>query len=77
KEGKADFTLTGGANKLAIRVDGFTSPAPIKLYEWSGDQFVPVDQGMHGNDWYQCHDAGSEFGFIFLAQPGKRYKVTQ
>lgn len=75
---EADFTLTGGANKLAVRVDGFASPAPIKLSEWSGDHFVPVDQGVHGNDWYQCHEDGSGgFGFIFLAEPGTRYRITQ
>lgn len=72
--GTADFTLTGGENKLAVRVDGFGSPAPIRLYEWAGDQFVRADQG---NDWYQCHEAGSGFGFIFLAEPGTRYRITQ
>jgi hypothetical protein len=77
KVGKADFTLTGGVNKMAVRVDGFTSPAPIKLEEWADDQFVPVDRGVHGNDWYQCHQAGTGFGFIFLAEPGNRYRVTQ
>ena len=74
---EAEFTLTGGENKLAVRVDGFASPSPIKLYEWAGDHFVPVDQGVHGNDWYQCHQGGSGFGFIFLAEPGKRYRVAQ
>ena len=76
--GEADFTLTGGANKLAVTVNGFDSPAPIKLYEWSGGHFARIDQGVHGNDWYQCHEDGSGgFGFIFLAQPGKRYRLTQ
>jgi hypothetical protein len=74
----AEFRLTGGRNKLAVKVEGFTSPAPIGLYERFGVDFRPVNQGVHGNDWYQCYpDARGAFGFMFLIEPGKTYRVTQ
>lgn len=74
--GKAEFRLTGGTNKLAVGVDGFPTPDPIKLYRRVGDGYRPVEQGVHGNDWYQCHEDGAGgYGFIFLAEPGAEYKV--
>ncbi len=76
--GKAEFTLTGGINKIAVRVDGFPSAKPISLYERIGEQYIPVSQGVHGNDWYQCHaDGKGGYGFIFLARPGRTYRVMQ
>lgn len=76
--GKAEFTLTGGRNKIAVRVDGFKTKKPMSLHERVAGKYVRVNQGLHGNDWYQCHeDGGGGFGFIFLAEPGKAYRVSQ
>ncbi len=73
---KAEFTLTGGTNKLAVRVDGFPTADPIKLHQKVGDEYRPLAEGVHGNDWYQCHEDGrGGYGFIFLVEPGKTYAV--
>ncbi len=76
--GAAEFRLPGGLNKLAVRVDGFRSCKPIVLEEVTPAGYQIVKQGLHGNDWYQCTDDGhGRYSFLFLAEAGKAYRVSQ
>lgn len=77
-DGEAEFMLTSGTNKIAVRVDGFSFTKPISLSKQSGDEYLGVHQSVHGNDWYQCHEDGTGgYGFIFLVEPGITYRVVQ
>lgn len=50
-EGHADLTLTGGAGHLPITFTGLPSPTGHTILL----DGVPLDQAIHGNDYWQIH----------------------
>ena len=54
---------------------------PIRLWEKRGDDWAPVEQGVHGNDWYQVlSDPDEETTYVLLVdgrgEPGHTYRVV-
>jgi hypothetical protein len=52
--------IRGGVGAVPIRFDGLKTPSGDILYRDIDGQLVPLDQSVHGNDYWQTgYDAGS------------------
>jgi hypothetical protein len=52
--------IEGGVGMVPIRFDGLPSATGYTLYRQNGDQLTPLDQSVHGNDFWQTSlDPGS------------------
>ncbi len=52
--------IRGGVGAVPIRFDGLETASGYVLYRDVDGQFVPLDQSVHGNDYWQtAYDAGS------------------
>lgn len=71
EEGKAEFTVTGGNNNIAVRVDGITSPGKPVIEKADGSgTFAPYDVSVHGYDGYSvtvADDGTYSVSFVFAA----------
>ncbi len=67
----AEFTVTGGRNNTAIRIDGYTSPECPDVFIKNGDEFVKVSvASVNGYDGYTVHyneDGTYGFSFVYTA----------
>jgi hypothetical protein len=48
-----DLTVQGGAGYVPLTFTGLTSYRGWRLLRFARDQWQPVDQTVHGNDWWQ------------------------
>ena len=52
--------IHGGVGAVPIRFDGLETASGYVLYQDADGQLVPLDQSVHGNDYWQTvYDAGS------------------
>jgi hypothetical protein len=52
--------IRGGVGAVPIRFDGLETPSGYVLYQDVDGQLVPLDQSVHGNDfWQTVYDTGS------------------
>jgi hypothetical protein len=52
--------IQGGVGAVPIRFDGLKTPSGYVLYRNVDGQLAPLDQSVHGNDYWQTvYDAGS------------------
>jgi hypothetical protein len=52
--------IEGGVGSVPIRFDGLVTDAGYALYEEIDGRYVPLDQSVHGNDFWQTdYDADS------------------
>lgn len=67
-DGEAAFTVTGGKNNIAVRVDGFQSPLLPQLERRTADGWERVTlSSANGYDGYTVHyDADGTYGFSFV-----------
>lgn len=57
---EVDIDIEGGVGFVPVRFEGLKSIEGYKLYEKTGDKLVPLDQSVHGNDFWQTdYDAGT------------------
>jgi hypothetical protein len=57
RQPEVTVTVHGGVGHVPIRFEGLTAPSGYALYEALGDRLVPLDQSVHGNDFWQTdHD---------------------
>ncbi|MFM8984337.1 MAG: LamG domain-containing protein [Spartobacteria bacterium] len=47
------LAIQGGVGFAPVRFEGLKSIEGYKLYEKTGDKLVPLDQSVHGNDFWQ------------------------
>ena len=80
----AEFTLSGGRNNIAVRVNGFTSINCPDVYLKTGDVWEKVDlssvNGYDGYAVYYNNDGTYGFSFVYNSEsPDKEYafKVEQ
>ena len=53
--------IQGGVGMVPVRFEGLKSIEGYKLYEKTGERLVPLDQSLHGNDfWQNDFDAASQ-----------------
>jgi hypothetical protein len=53
--------IRGGVGAVPIRFDGLETPSGYVLCQDVDDRLVPLDQSVHGNDYWQtAYDAGSK-----------------
>jgi hypothetical protein len=50
----AELDMSGGFGCVPIQFTGLSRHAPYTLYERIGAELRPVDQSVHGKDFYQC-----------------------
>ncbi|MBQ3151735.1 MAG: hypothetical protein IJB86_10880 [Clostridia bacterium] len=71
-DGVAEFTVTGGRNNTAIRVDGFTSLNCPDVYAKVGDSYEKLSvASVNGYDGYTVHynaDGTYSFSFVYHAE---------
>jgi hypothetical protein len=59
-EPEVEVTIKGGVGVVPIRFEGLRSATGDALYRLQGGQRIPVDQSVHGNDFWQTdYDADS------------------
>lgn len=51
---EAEITLKGGTGHVALTFSGVSSYSGYILEQKKGDEWVKVDQSVHGNDYWQC-----------------------
>ena len=80
----AEFTVTGGRNNCAIRIDGFTSLECPKVYAKSGDEYIELSvASVNGYDGYTVHynpDGTYGFSFVYSADTPESvntFKIAQ
>ncbi len=78
KNNVAEFTLSGGMNNIAVRVNGFTSLRCPDVYIKTGDSWEKVDlasiNGYDGYTVYYNEDGTYGFSFVYTAEsPDKEY----
>ena len=57
---EARVTIRGGVGHVPIRFEGLFSADGYALYQVQEDRTVPLDQSVHGNDFWQSdHDPGT------------------
>lgn len=64
----ADFTVSGGRNNIAVRVDGFTKPGRPEVLRKVGDAWEPVDLSSGcGYDGYSAfYNPDGTYGYAFV-----------
>lgn len=67
----AEFTVTGGRNNVAVRVDGFTTPERPRVCRQIGGEWQPVElSSVNGYDGYTAFlnpDGTYGYAFVFEA----------
>lgn len=67
----AEFTLTGGRNCNAVRIDGFTKFGTPVIYEVKNGVEVPYNPSNYGYDGYAIHyNEDGTYGYSFLYRMG-------
>ncbi len=71
EENVAEFTVNGGRNNTAIRIDGFTSLECPDVFIKSGEEYVKVSvASVNGYDGYTVHyNEDGTYGFSFIYSP--------
>jgi hypothetical protein len=75
--------IRGGVGYVPVRFEGLKSIAGYKLFEKTGDKLVPLDQSLHGNDFWQTgYDAGTQtyslsFNLPLDGKPTSEWLVTK
>ena len=74
----AEFTLKGGRNNIAVRVNGFTSLTCPDIYIKTGDTWEKAElassNGYDGYSVYYNADGTYGFSFVYTAEsPDKEY----
>ncbi|NLO82247.1 MAG: hypothetical protein GX094_04200 [Clostridiales bacterium] len=81
KNGEAIFTLEGGYNNVAVRIEGFEDYIPPKLYKYKGNKWEEIQYNVNGNDGYQVYvDSKGKYGFAFILNTDgakQRYKIVK
>ncbi len=75
----AEFTLSGGADNVAVRIDGFTSDKVLEIEEYVNGQWVPfVYYSEHGYDGYNIYyNEDNTYGFSYTVPMGTEGKPRQ
>lgn len=70
----ANIEITGGLGYVPITFHNLRRPAPFTLTVESGGRKTPVDQSVHGGDWYQVTpDASGRTYSVTVNLPLSRY----
>jgi hypothetical protein len=67
-DNQAEFTISGGRNNNAVRIDGFTNIKKPRIYELVDGEYVPIEFFVHEYDGYSVHfnmDGTYSFSFVF------------
>lgn len=68
----AQFTVSGGRNNIAVRVDGFTGMAKPDIFTLENGEWVPYETAsVNGYDGYTVHandDGTYSFSFVYTAK---------
>ncbi len=71
QNGVAEFSVKGGRNNIAVRIDGFTKLTCPDVYVKNGDGWIKADVSTeHGYDGYYVHyndDGTYSFSFVYSA----------
>jgi hypothetical protein len=51
--GRAEFRIRGGVGHVPIAIEGLPSHRGGRLLRREGDAWKPIDQSVHGNDFWQ------------------------
>jgi hypothetical protein len=50
----AAVQIRGGLGYVPVTFGGLRQPSGYALHRSMGGRAQPIDQSVHGNDWYQC-----------------------
>ncbi len=71
ENGVAEFTVKGGRNNIAVRIDGFTSLTCPDVYVKNGAEWIKAEVSTeHGYDGYYVHyndDGTYSFSFVYTS----------
>lgn len=71
EDNAAEFTISGGANNVAVRVDGFHKDSTPLIYEYLNGQWVLYDNSVKGYDGYYTHyNEDNSYGYSFVVDMG-------
>lgn len=80
---EAEFTVSGGVNYVAVRVDGFSSDAKPAIQEYVAGQWIDYDYSVKDYDGYYIHyNEDNTYGFSFVVDMGtdgaeRTFRVVQ
>jgi hypothetical protein len=80
RDGAAEFTVAEAWKDTPVLVE-LPGRGPLRLFEQRAGEWVVVEQGVHGADWYQVLRASDDAATYLLlvdgrGRPGHTYRVT-